>query len=68
MEGEVLKHIRGRLCLMPSPRVFQVLNLVHFNRLKGASARPSREEMEERTLELFDFMGEGMFGGGIHQH
>ena len=62
VEGEVLKHIRGKLCLWPSPRVFQVLNLAHYNRMKGATKRPSREEMEERTLDLYDFMGESMFG------
>ena len=62
VEGEVLKHIRGRLALMPSPRVFQVLNLLTFNRTKGASVRPSREEMEDRALELWDAMGEAMLG------
>ena len=66
VEGEVLKHTRSKLALLPSPRVHQILVLGHYNRLKGATTQPGHRlrplEQRQRTMELYDIMGETIFG------
>ena len=61
-EAEVVRLVRSRLCLWNSVRVCQVLNLATMNRAKGAALRVSGDVADERTMELWETMGETMFG------
>jgi len=62
VEAEVVRLVRSRLCLWNSVRVCQVLNLAAMNRAKGAALRVSGDVADERTMELWEAMGETMFG------
>ena len=62
VEAEVVRLVRSRLCLWNSVRVCQVLNLAAMNRSKGVALRLTGDVADERTMELWQTMGETMFG------